>query len=392
MRIVQINHFSYKAAGHIMMNIHRELLKNNIDSYVVWGRGRKAQNEHEYYMGDPSGVRLHAAYTRLTDRTGFASKHATKRLLSWLDGIKPDIIHLHCIHGYYINIEMLFDYIRANSIRVIWTQHDCWSFTGHCAYFDMAGCEKWTTGCSKCTQLRTYPASYRDASEKNWNDKKRLFTGLNITLVTPCVWLRDVIGRSFLSEYPVRVIYNGIDTDVFHPTENQFRKQHSIGEKYLILGVAGEWTERKGLKDIIELDKRLDKNKYQIAIVGLTKKQLSQMPDSIIAMTRTESAAQLADIYSSADIFFNPTYEDNFPTTNLEALACGTPVLTYNTGGSPESVESGSGAVVPKGDIEKSMTIMEEFRKNNKKITPAFDKDKFSVSAMLNNYLELYNE
>ena len=167
-KVVQISTFSYKAAGNIMMNLHRAMMKNGIDSYVVWGRGRKAENDHEYFMDDSWGVKLHGVYTRITDKTGFASTLSTRKLLNWLDEIEPDIIHLHCIHGYFINISLLFTYIKEKNIKVIWTQHDCWAFTGHCAYFDACGCEKWKTGCHDCEQLTTYPAS-RLMDNSKWN-------------------------------------------------------------------------------------------------------------------------------------------------------------------------------------------------------------------------------
>lgn len=392
MKVIQINTFSYKAAGNIMMNIHHELIKKGVDSYVAWGRGRNSQNNHEYFMNDEIGVRAHGVYTRLTDRTGFLSKNSTKRLLRWIDTIKPDIIHLHCIHGYYINIEMLFDYIRNNNIRVIWTQHDCWSFTGHCAYFDSVGCDKWENGCYNCEQLRTYPASYNDNSKENWLKKRKLFSNLDITIVVPCNWLKKIIKKSFLNNYETKVIFNGISIEKFKPTLKKFKEQNKLNHYCIILGVASEWTERKGLKDFIKLNEMLDHSLYKIVLVGLTDRQLKKMPNDIIALKRTESIEELADIYSSADFFYNPTYEDNFPTTNLESLACGTPVLTYNTGGSPESLDERNGFVAFKGDVE---AIYKYIKDNNKKLVKKealLNTSKFTVEAMLNKYWEIYNE
>ena len=386
-RVVQISTFSYKAAGNIMMNLHRAMMKNGIDSYVVWGRGRKAENDHEYFMDDSWGVKLHGVYTRITDKTGFASTLSTRKLLNWLDEIEPDIIHLHCIHGYFINISLLFTYIKEKNIKVIWTQHDCWAFTGHCAYFDACGCEKWKTGCHDCEQLTTYPASrLMDNSKWNWKTKKELFTGANVTVVTPCEWLSELVKISFLREYPIRVIYNGIDTNVFKPTKSYFKKKNEIEAKKMILGVASEWTERKGLRDFIELDEMLDKKEYVIVLVGVSKKQVENLPKDIIALNRTNNIKELVEIYSAADVYFNPTYEDNFPTTNLEATACGTPVITYDTGGSPESVDPR--AVVQKGNLNRVKDII----CSELQIFKPRLRDEMKVESMVAEYIQLYRD
>lgn len=387
MKVVQISTFSYKAAGNIMMNLHRAMMKNGIDSYVVWGRGRKAENDHEYFMDDSWGVKLHGVYTRITDKTGFASTLSTRKLLNWLDEIEPDIIHLHCIHGYFINISLLFTYIKEKNIKVIWTQHDCWAFTGHCAYFDACGCEKWKTGCHDCEQLTTYPASrLMDNSKWNWKTKKELFTGANVTVVTPCEWLSELVKISFLREYPIRVIYNGIDTNVFKPTKSYFKKKNEIEAKKMILGVASEWTERKGLRDFIELDEMLDKKEYVIVLVGVSKKQVENLPKDIIALNRTNNIKELVEIYSAADVYFNPTYEDNFPTTNLEATACGTPVITYDTGGSPESVDPR--AVVQKGNLNRVKDII----CSELQIFKPRLRDEMKVESMVAEYIQLYRD
>ena len=386
-KVVQISTFSYKAAGNIMMNLHRAMMKNGIDSYVVWGRGRKAENDHEYFMDDSWGVKLHGVYTRITDKTGFASTLSTRKLLNWLDEIEPDIIHLHCIHGYFINISLLFTYIKEKNIKVIWTQHDCWAFTGHCAYFDACGCEKWKTGCHDCEQLTTYPASrLMDNSKWNWKTKKELFTGANVTVVTPCEWLSELVKISFLREYPIRVIYNGIDTNVFKPTKSYFKKKNEIEAKKMILGVASEWTERKGLRDFIELDEMLDKKEYVIVLVGVSKKQVENLPKDIIALNRTNNIKELVEIYSAADVYFNPAYEDNFPTTNLEATACGTPVITYDTGGSPESVDPR--AVVQKGNLNRVKDII----CSELQIFKPRLRDEMKVESMVAEYIQLYRD
>ncbi|SMQ85074.1 Glycosyltransferase involved in cell wall bisynthesis [Bacillus sp. OV166] len=393
MKVVQINTFPYKATGSIMMNLHRFMLSKGIDSYVVWGRGRNPENDHEISIEDKLGIKWHGLYTRLTDKTGFASQRATKDLVKKLEEIKPDIIHLHNLHGYYINLEILFSYIKEKNIKTIWTLHDCWAFTGHCAYFDAVSCDKWKGGCYNCEQLETYPASkILDNSKWNWKKKKELFKGLNITIVTPSNWLADLVQQSFLSEYPTKVIHNGIDLNIFNPTTSDFRKNSNLTGKFIILGVASEWTERKGLRDFIRLDEMLNDN-YKIVIVGLTKKQINQVPDSIIAIERTNNLNELVELYTTADIFFNPTYEDNFPTTNLEALACGTPVCTYRTGGSPESVDENCGIVLEQGEVEQFAHLL------NRNVNPKFGKNfdvenvmsKFKKEDMLEKYIYLYD-
>lgn len=386
MKVVQINTFSYKAAGNIMMNLHKAMLEKGIDSYVAWGRGRKAGNNHEFYMNDDIGIRLHGIYTRITDKAGFASQRSTRKLLDWIDGIDPDIIHLHCLHGYYINIELLFDYIRSKNKKVIWTQHDCWAFTGHCAYFDAVGCEKWKTGCHGCMQKGTYPASkLMDNSKENWDWKKRLFTGLDMTIVTPSKWLANLVEQSFLKEYPVKVIYNGIDASVFRPCFNEeIRKKYSPDGKPIVLGVASEWTERKGLPDFVALAE--GNPDIHVVVVGVTPKQIKHLPDCITALQRTNNVQELVELYSVADLFFNPTYEDNFPTTNLEAIACGTPVVTYPTGGSVEPINGRNGAIVRANDF---VNVLACIKKINRLDGIALD-SAFMKETMVDQYVNLY--
>lgn len=408
MKIVQINTFPYKATGNIMMNLHKLLIREKYDSYVCWGRGRGSEGPREIVISDELGVKLHGAYTRLWDRTGFASKSATKRLLLNLDRIQPDVIHIHNLHGYYMNIEMLFRYIREHDIKVVWTLHDCWPFTGHCAWFDMCGCEKWKSGCHHCQQLGTYPASIGiDSSAWNWKKKREIFTGLDITLVTPSKWLAGLVKQSFLREYPVEVIYNGIDLNAFKPTRAEgLRRKYGLSGKPIILGVASEWTPRKGLKDLIEISRRMPE--VQVVAVGLTDVQRKSVPDTVKGIRRTADAAELAGLYSLADLFFNPTYEDNFPTTNLEALACGTPVVTYDTGGSPEALTFGRekcgadvGAVIRKKDprsVDYDLVVT-----SLRKILKSVDRKEinsdrcqmaascFDMTTRLSEYLRLYD-
>lgn len=411
MKIVQVNTFPNKSTGNIMMNIHKALNGEGHDSYVCWGRGRNAESDHEIVIKDDLGVRLHGVYTRMSDRTGFASNHATKKLLNHLDEIGPEIIHIHNLHGYYINIEMLFKYIKQHNIKVVWTLHDCWAFTGHCAYFSMCACEKWKTGCYDCEQIDTYPASWKvDSSRWNWSKKKNIFNGMDATIVVPSRWLKRQVEMSFLKNYPMKVVYNGLDLNVYKPASqndiDEIMIKYRFNDKPIILGVASEWTERKGLADFIELSKR--HSALQFVVVGLNSRQVKGLPMSLNGIRRTDKIEELVALYSAADLFFNPTYEEVFGMVNAEALACGTPVLTYDTGGSPEIMrgenDKGAVSIIKKEsshsvDVNKVGKEIEKIVKDNRRKDCDHIKAEcvkmaslFSIGNMTDGYLELYQQ
>ena len=348
-----INTVPNGSTGGIMMKEHKELLAAGEDSYAFWGRGRDAENGNEMRFASDLEVKLDVLQTRLDGKAGFHSKSVTKRLLARMDEINPEVVHLHNLHGYYVNIEMLFEWLAAHDCKVEWTLHDCWAFTGHCAHFTYVKCAQWKSHCAHakpCQQLGTYPKTYSKAScSWNFEQKKRLFNLVpadQMKLITPSQWLADLVGESFLAKYPVEVRHNIIDTSVFKPTPSDFRERYGIGDRFMILGVASPWTERKGLADFVRLAGELDSEKCAIVLVGLSEKQIRQLPEGAIGLARTDSPQELAGIYSTADVFFNPTVEDNFPTVNLEAEACGTSVVTYDTGGCAETVQRGDSRVV----------------------------------------------
>ncbi len=346
-----INTVPNGSTGGIMMKEHKELLAAGEDSYAFWGRGRDADNGNEMRFASDLEVKLDVLQTRLDGKAGFHSKSATRRLLVRLDAIQPDVVHLHNLHGYYVNIEMLFGWLASHDCWVEWTLHDCWAFTGHCAHFTYVKCDEWKTCCGdSCPQLGTYPATFSKGScSWNYDQKKHLFKLVpadRMKLITPSKWLSDLVRQSFLSKYPVEVRHNTIDTDVFKPIPSDFRERYGIGDRFMILGVASPWTERKGLSDFVRLAGQLDSDKYVIVLVGLSEKQVEELPKGIVGLTRTDSREELAGIYSTADVFFNPTTEDNFPTVNLEAEACGTSVVTYDTGGCSETVKREGSHVV----------------------------------------------
>lgn len=289
-----------------------------------------------------------ALKSRVLGNYGFNSQLATVRLIKELQRLKPDIVHIHNIHSHDCNLTMLFKYLKENQIKVVWTFHDCWAFTGLCTYFDYVGCGKWKDGCKNCPQRKRY-SWFLDRSSSMYSRKKTLMSGLDLTIVTPSKWLADLVQQSFLKNYPVRVINNGIDLNVFMPTTSDFEKKFG-SEKYIVLGVAFGWETRKGLDVFVDLSQRLG-SAYQIVLVGTDGHIDQQLPDNIISIHRTKNQTELAQIYTAADVLVNPTREDNYPTVNMEALACGTPVVTFRTGGSPEILDNTCGSVIPKDDL-----------------------------------------
>ena len=353
MKYVQINSFYNGSTGTLMRGLHNDLTEQGVDSYIFWGRRHETINDHEQCCASKLSVYHHGIMTRLFDRMGFYSKGDTKRLLEKLDSIDPDVVHLHNIHGYYINIEMLFEWLATHRCQVKWTLHDCWAFTGHCAYFSYEGCEQWLTHCAvdeDCRLLNTYPKTISKRScYKNFDDKKRIFTSIDpsrMTIITPSHWLAGLVHQGFLSCYKVEVQHNKVDMGTFKPTPSDFREKHGIGNRFMVLGVASPWNEKKGLGTFCKLAEELDPSSFAIVLVGLSPKQAKSISKEIICLERTESRKALAEIYTAADLFFNPTVEDNFPTVNLEAEACGTPVLTFDTGGCRETVKRPDSVVV----------------------------------------------
>lgn len=368
-KLLQINSVvNFGSTGRIAEEIGQTALAKGWISYIAFGRYDRPSHSKLIKIGNEWDIRLHGLQTRLLDRHGLASKAATRALVQEIDKIEPDIIHLHNIHGYYINYEILFHYIKGVNIPVVWTLHDCWPITGHCAYFTFVGCNKWKAHCFSCPQKNEYPNSWViDRSEKSFNLKKNLFTSLpNLTLVPVSKWLADILKESILRDFPIKIINNGINSKVFKPVSaNDFRIKYRLDNKLVLLGVASVWSPRKGLEDFIQLSKQLDKD-YQIVLIGLTQKQIRQLPVNILGIERTESIEKLAEVYAASDVYVNPTYEDNFPTTNLEALACGTPVVSYVTGGSPEAIDELTGIMVEQGNLQKLAEAINQIKAKGK--------------------------
>ena len=400
MKLVLINAESGKGGGPatICDDIYANYIAQG-DGYqalVCYGRQCNANTKvQRCKVGDKLSLGWHLILTRLFDAHGLGSVAATKRLVKKLKEYKPDVVNLHNIHGYYINYEILFNYLKEADIPVVWTLHDCWPFTGHCAYFDLAGCYKWQTGCEHCPQKKSYPASsWLDRSSQNFHKKKELFAGIskNLTIVTPSAWLGDLVKQSFLKDCRVEVRNNGIDLNIFKPVESgSFKKEKGIEDKKMVLALASEWTVRKGFEDIKYIGTHLPED-YQLVIVGLQPEQVAEVPEGIIAITRTDNVQQLIEIYSQADVFVNASVEDNFPTVILEALACGTPVVTYDTGGCREEINENCGILVEKYQKDKLIDgIVQLGAKTEDRIKDCTDMARcFEKKAMYDKYNELF--
>jgi len=354
MRILQINVLcGTGSTGRIATDIHVELKNNDHVSMIAFGRGEAKNCDNAYRISQPIDHYVDVLKTRLFDKHSTSAKQATRALCATLDTFEPDIVHLHNIHGYYLNVELLMKQLKLRRIPVIWTLHDCWSFTGHCAYFDSPKCDRWHTGCGSCPRLHDYPESWlMDRSAKNLSEKKSWFSNFpNLTLVTPSRWLKDLASQSYLSHYPIQVIPNGIDLTNFKHTDSDLRIKHNIVDKRVYLSVAMVWDRRKGLDDIVRFAETLTIDEALI-VIGLTPKQIEQLPNTMIKIARTSSVKELAEYYSLADVTVVPSYEDNYPTVVLESLACGTPVVAYATGGIPEMEQSPYLTTVEKGDLD----------------------------------------
>lgn len=377
--------------GKIAEEIGQLAMRKGWRSVIAYGRSANPSQSELIRIGGDFDIYEHAIESYLFDNHGLASRCATKRFIQQIKEINPDIIHLHNIHGYYINYRLLFEYLNTTNIPVVWTLHDCWCFTGHCTHFEYDNCFKWTSGCSKCEHKKVYPQSlFLEKSDRNYSKKKKSFTSLtNLTLVPVSEWLGKYLRSSFMKEQKIRVIHNGIDLNIFRPFNR--KKDKDLIE---VLGVANNWRMRKGLPDFIELRKLLPEQ-FRITLIGLSNKEISRLPAGIRGINRTTSVEELVSFYNKADILVNPTYEDNYPTVNLEAMACGTPVLTYETGGSPEAISPETGWVVKQGDISAVAKIVKDLPEDNyimRKNCRRRAEEQFDKDLCFEKYLSLYEE
>lgn len=388
--------FNCGAPGKIVEQIGLLAKRNGWDVYVVHGVRHSIPSQLTTLSKvTPAQERIHALRSYLLDGHGLGSRCYTERVVEKIEALNPDVIHLHNLHGYYINYEVLFAYLKEAKKPIVWTFHDFWSITGHCAHFDYNGCEKWKTLCHDCKHHKEYPFSLIDRSKRNYLLKKKMFTGLdNVTLVPVSSWVGTLLAQSFLKDYPIRVIYNGIDTKMFRPRNSDVKARLCLEGKFVLLGVASPWSPMKGLYDYYDLRRNLTDD-FAIVMVGLSKKQIEALPHGIIGIERTQSQDELAEYYSMADVTLNLSYQETFGMTTIEGMACGTPGIVYNKTASPELVSPETGYAVEAKNIKAIVKAVLEIKKKGKasyaeacrkRVLDNFDKnDRFA------DYVDLYD-
>ncbi len=383
------------STGRITSGVHQLAAYRGHESRIAFGRGPMTHDGSGYKIGGRLDFYLHGIGTRVFDSHGFWSKAATLRLIQEMVAFRPDVIHLHNIHGYYLHVGVLFEYLKKSAIPVVWTLHDCWAFTGHCAHFEFANCDRWRSHCYSCPAKSEYPrAIIFDRSRKNFRLKNASFVGVdNMHIVTPSRWLASKVGSSFLQCYPVHVINNGIDLEAFSPEGNDFRKELGIADHFVVLAVASPFTERKGYDTLLRLAKNLHADEV-LVLVGLTAAQVRSLPGQIIGVPRTSSVRELARFYRSADVFVNATQEDTYPTVNLEALSCGVPVVTFDSGGSRETINDSVGLLIEDKSDSALLAGLRSVKSNGKAQYSAscveFAQLKCDRNERLGEYVDLY--
>lgn len=381
------------STGRICTDLAERLEADGHDCLIAYARCAVPEQYRKYAIkiGNRSDVYIHGAQARLFDSAGFGSKHATQMLIKKIQAYDPDVIHLHNLHGYYLNIEVLFSYLKEANKPVVWTLHDCWAFTGHCVHYDAIGCQKWKNGCHHCSLKKTYPSSIlMDRSAANYRKKKALFhLPDTMTVVTPSDWLANQVRQSFLGERPVQTIYNGIDRAVFRDTKSDVKAGYGLQDKRIALGIANKWDERKGLAYMLRLAKLLDPS-WAVVLIGLTHKQKQMLPPGIIGIERTDDLRELAEWYSAVDVYVNASAEETMGMTTAEAISCGTPAAAFDTTAVSEIVGH-NGIVVPYGDVEALAKAVEQIAEKGK----AFfrnDNARFAVEKEYRAYLKLYEQ
>lgn len=367
-KLLQINVDANNGSnGSIARDIGSIALSKGWDSYIAYGRRAILCDSKLIRVGNPLDVKLHGIVTRLFDLHGLGSNLTTFLFIQKIKKIKPDIVHLHNIHGYYINYKLLFKYLTKEKIPIVWTFHDCWPFTGHCGYFEQYKCEKWKKQCYDCPATHNYPSSlFFDNSSYQYKLKKELFTAPHLIYVTTVSnWLSKLVKQSFFSKYPIKVIYDSIDTETFRPRESTLRQEYELSKKFVLLSAAANWTKTKGWDDYIKLSKMLPDD-CVIMLLGVKDSEKEKLPKEIISVSRVEGKQKLAEYYSMADVLLNLSYQETFGMTTAEAMSCGTPGISYDVTACPELLTTETGVVVDAGDLEQVLNAIAVIKNNGK--------------------------
>lgn len=397
-KIVQINTtLNVGSHGKIAEQIGMKIIESRFDSYIAYGRDMHESHSHSIKIGGSVSIFFHYLMTRLFDAHGLWSRSATRHFVNQLKVLKPDLIHLHNIHGYYLNYPILFKYLSELRIPVVWTLHDCWPMMGHCSNPDNEGCERWMKECYNCPlKHRDYPQSYLfDNSRRNYRLKKEFFTSLdNLHVVVVSNWLKTIVERSFLKRFPIDVIYNGIDVGIFKPTENNLREKLNLQDKFVILGVSNVWNSYKGFNDFISLANSLD-NSFCIILIGVNNHQIKLLPPNIIGVPKTDNQLELVKYYSMADVVMSLSYQETFGLTIVEGMACGTPAIVYNRTATPELVTKETGIVAHAGSTDSIMEAIAQIKSKSKKSYSVACRKRavehFNKEDRCQDYINLYN-
>lgn len=398
-KLLQINVDANNGSnGSIARELGKEALRRGWESYIAYGRRSVPSESTLIRIGSDFDVKMHGIQSRLFDNHGLASKSATLTFLKRLDNIKPNLVHLHNIHGYFLNYKILFEYLKGKNIPVVWTFHDCWPFTGHCGHFESIQCEKWKTGCHECELRKEYPTSwFFDRSSRNYMQKKKSFTSIEkLHITTVSKWLMSKVEDSFFQDYPITPVYNFVDELVFNPDVERIRRSdYRLDNRRILLGVAANWSPAKGVADFNRLADVLS-DRYQVVMVGVTENDKSQISPSIRCIARVESPQKLAALYAEADILLNLSRQETFGMTTLEAMACGTPGISYNNTACPEVLSENTGVVVPTGDVEAVIAAIQTIEQNGKAYyrnnCVARANTVFSKNNIISQYFDVYEK
>ena len=356
MKVLQINPVSgIRSTGRICLEVAKLLEKRGDECMILYGREHAGKEAEQYSLkcGNIVTNVLHYLTYMLTDNEGKGSYFTTGRFIKAIRAFGPDVIHIHNLHGHYINYGRLFRFLAKENIPVLFSFYDCWMFTGGCTHFDYIGCEKWKTLCSHCPNQSKYPLDryLPDHSKKNYLKKMRAMQSVKKKILSPgSEWMEGLVRQSFLKENEIVTVQSGIDLGRFVHKDSDIAKKHHLTKKIILL-VASQWTMQKGLAYVKPLAEKIG-DRYHIVLIGELRDKQFTLPDHVLHIEQTHDQEEMIMWYSAASVYVNVTLQETLGLTNIEALACGTPVVTFDSGGCKECVDPSCGIVVSRGDFD----------------------------------------